>query len=559
MRKHFFVVLAVIIAMLSVLPVAAQESTPDLLAGAGISPATHDLYFSIRLDDAYLNEINGLIELVAKAAADVGVPTGDIPRVQDLFVQELNLSANPLDTWMGDTLSVSAQMKQNAPTEVVLVYVQINDQQAALDALNTMGAELRGVGTAGNYMIYESANADDIAVLLNDDTLILTNEDPKVIGGGDYPKLAAAANFSAAIGQLPADSYNFGMYISQELLQQSQGSGAPLFTGDIAIGGTLLDSKTLTLDIAMMTGTPATVTQAVDPAFMRYIPANTTAFTHSADLSGQLEQLFELVAAQGNPNARAEFEQALLAAGLSLDDVLAWTTGDYALFTGLNAPSLIRDLADTNAEGFASNLVFGVVIEAVEPQLAKQFAVKLSEILKMALAGNPDVNVVETDINGTPVTRIELNIPSTPGQSINLALGLAASDEVFVFGTFGAVESILTGATGFDTNPVYAESTAYLLPNAVSVWYADGTTLVSGTALLGLGTLGMSSMGRFGGAFDMNFNDQPTAQTVQNQDEAQQILAIIERLSQLVRYGTISAAVTPEGAYAIRATLTLGE
>lgn len=240
---------------------------------------------------------------------------------------------------------------------------------------------------------------------------------------------------------------------------------------------------------------------------------------------------------------------------------MAWTTGDYAIFTGLNTTALTRSLADGNAEGVSSNLDFGVVIEAVQPELAQQFASKLSEILTMALGGNPDVNVVQTEINGTPVTRIELNIPAAGTTSVNLALGLAANDEVFVFGTFRVVEGILTGASGFDTNPIYAESTAYLLPNAVSVWYADGSTLVSGTTLLGLGTVGsmMGGMGRFGDAFDMNFDSQPRAQTIQNQDEAQQIIVIIERLSQLVRYGTVSMTVTADGAYVVRATLTLGE
>lgn len=566
-RKPFFLVLAMIIAMLSILPVTAQAATPDLLSGAAVSPAAHDLYFAVRLDDAYLNELNGLVDLVAKALSDIGVPVDDIPRIQDFFVQQMDPSATPADVdaalaWLGDTLSISAQIGVNSSTETVVVYVQITDQQAALDALNEMGAQLRGVGTAGSYMIYESESADDIAVLLKDDTLIITNEDSTLIGGGDYPTLAADANFSAAMGKLPAASYNLALYVNEELIQESQrNDGTQLLTGDIAIGGTLLDSKTLTLDIALTSIAPTSVAQTIDPAFGRYLPANTTAMIHSVDLSGQLEQVLALAASQNNPNARAELEQALLAAGLSLDDLLAWTTGDYAIFTGLNTTALTRSLADGNAEGVSSNLDFGVVIEAVEPELAQQFASKLSEILTMALGGNPDVNVVQTEINGTPVTRIELNIPAAGTTSVNLALGLAANDEVFVFGTFRVVEGILTGASGFDTNPMYAESTAYLLPNAVSVWYADGSTLVSGTTLLGLGTVGsmMGGMGRFGGAFDMNFDSQPRAQTIQNQDEAQQIIVIIERLSQLVRYGTVSMTVTADGAYVVRATLTLGE
>lgn len=566
-RKPFFLVLAMIIAMLSILPVTAQAATPDLLSGAAVSPAAHDLYFAVRLDDAYLNELNGLVDLVAKALSDIGVPVDDIPRIQDFFVQQMDPSATPADVdaalaWLGDTLSISAQIGVNSSTETVVVYVQITDQQAALDALNEMGAQLRGVGTAGSYMIYESESADDIAVLLKDDTLIITNEDSTLIGGGDYPTLAADANFSAAMGKLPAASYNLALYITEELIQESQrNDGTQFLNGDIAIGGTLLDSKTLTLDIALTSIAPTSVIQTIDPTFGRYIPANTTAMIHSVDLSGQLEQVLALAASQNNSNARAELEQALLAAGLSLDDLLAWTTGDYAIFTGLNTTALTRSLADGNAEGVSSNLDFGVVIEAVEPELAQQFASKLSEILTMALGGNPDVNVVQTEINGTPVTRIELNIPAAGTTSVNLALGLAANDEVFVFGTFRVVEGILTGASGFDTNPMYAESTAYLLPNAVSVWYADGSTLVSGTTLLGLGTVGsmMGGMGRFGGAFDMNFDSQPRAQTIQNQDEAQQIIVIIERLSQLVRYGTVSMTVTADGAYVVRATLTLGE
>lgn len=563
MRKWTLFLVAALLAVFTITPLGAQDTAPDVFASAALTPATDEVYISIRLDDAYITTLNELYVVVRQALLDIDAPVEDLPALQYLLALALDPNATPENVdevlaWAGDTVTITADTEE-IERDAYTVFLPITDKQAALDSLNRSGMSLVESRTAGRFTVYDSERTADTALLLADDFLILTNHDPDLLAGGDYAKLSDAAGFVAARADLPADGYNAAFYIAASAVTTMQ-DGAAVINGDVLIGATLLDNKTLTLDVVNVPSTPAQPSQSVNSAFLRHIPANTTAFIHATDLSNLLNNAIALGEAQGNPNARAEFEQALLAAGLTLDDLLTWTKGDYAVFARADMPALLRAVADENTEALVTALDFGVTIEAADAVLAKQFSDKIASIIGAAIANQPGVALSTMDMNGTAVTRIEISAPMGLA-NLNFALGLGANDEVFAFGTFRAIEAIFSNAGGLDANGMYTESAAYLLPDATSVWYTDGQTLVAWVGLLGAGTLmPMSMSSTMQGALDMgNETAAARAQTIQNDDPTTQFLGVIERVSRLVRHATVSTAVSDKGAYIVRATLTIGE
>jgi len=564
LRKIPLIFVLALLAALTLTPLTAQESQPDVFALAALAPATDDVYVSIRIDDAYIATLNNLAALVGSALKDIGAPIEALPRLQDLIALQIDPNATPEQAdavlaLMGDTLAISGNIT-SAEAETYTVYLPISDQQAVLDAINATGAGLRGVGTAGRFMIYEAGDNSDTQLLLADDLLMVTTGDANLLGGGDYAKLSDLPNFASAVADLPADGYNLTAYVNAAALAKNADMDAT-FNGDILIAGTILGDKTLTLDAIAIPATPAAPSQPIDPAFLRYVPASSTAVIHATDLSNVINNIITLAEAQGNASARAEIDQALSSLDLKLDNFLAWTKGDYALFARTDMSVLMQAAANQNFEAIATAVDFGVVIQASDTALAKQFSDKIAGLLAGVLASQPGVVISTKDINGTTVTRIEISAPMGNGQTLNVALGMGANANVFVFGTFRAVESILTDTSGLSANPLYAEGMAYLLPNATSAWYTDGATLsTAGVALLG--TMGMA-VGSASSSIQQEFNfgrqTAARAQTIQSEDDLVMLMRAIERFTTLVRFTTASTAVSDSGSYVLRATLTLGE
>ncbi len=567
MRKLALFLVMALLAVFSLTPLSAQAPQPDVFALAALTPADAEVYMSIRIDDAYLTTLNGLVALVTNAAQEIGLPVESIPRLQDLIGTQIESNVTPEQVdqvlaLMGDTLAISTTRDSN-DVETFTVYLPIADKDGVLDIISMAGGVIQGVGTAGPFIIYEAKDNQETHFLLSDDMLIVTTADANLIGSGDYPKLSDASAFANAVADLPADGYNLVAYLSKDVINQNSGS-QDVFTGDILIAGTILNDKTLTLDAVAVPTTPAQPSQAIDPAFLRHVPANSTAVVHATNLSALLNSIITIAEGGDNPNARAEIEQGLASIDLSLDDLLAWTQGDYALFARADMPVLLQAILNQNPEALAGALDFGMVIQATDATLAKKFSDKIASLLGSIIGSQPGVALSVQTVNGTDLTRIEINVPTgNNGQTLNLALGFGANDDVFVFGTFAAVESIVNNSGGLATNPLYAESTAYVLPGATSVWYSDGATLTSAGALSAVGLMRASVGGSVFDGIEQEFNfgrqTAARAQTIQSEDEVVMIMRGLDRLSKLIRFATASTTISASGSYVLRATLTLGE
>jgi hypothetical protein len=177
------------------------------------------------------------------------------------------------------------------------------------------------------------------------------------------------------------------------------------------------------------------------------------------------------------------------------DDILSWTTGDYALFTRLNVVDLAAGVVENPnvLPDLNGRFDFGLVIEATDAEKAQALAEKLGALITGALSqGNtPGVTVGSDEINGVAVTVISLEAPIAPGNTFNLDITLGASDDVFFIATRPAATSIITGDGTLASNPGYLDAQPYLLANPTSVWYADGEGLIAGLGGITLVTLAL--------------------------------------------------------------------
>lgn len=539
---------------------AQSDESPDLLALAQLAPDDSEIFLAARIDDDYLATLDGLVAMLAGAGADLGMTVPEnLPRIQDLVATGFDRNATPEQVdavlaLLGDTAAASTRMVDGR--SVFGVYLTVTDREALVAAINPVGLGLNEAGVVGRFTLYRSPNTPT-ALLVADDLAIITDDDAALIASGDYPKLAALSTFAEAAAALPASSYNVLTYVSATSVTNTL-NNEDIFTrpGGLLLGATILDSGALSLDLAFSPLELESVSvTSIDPAFARFIPADANAVIHSTNLGGGLQTLAELSQQTSGQDMIAGFEQLTAVFGLTFDQFLTLTSGDYVLFSRLDLRGALEAGTATNPTVLTDYFDMALVLEATDPALAAEFDGRIAELLNVG-AQDQDFTVSTVTVGETEVTRLDLVIPEN---NIPLALGIAATDEVFVVGTFGAVEQVLTGAPAIDTQPAYTAAAADLLPNPVVVAYADGSAF-SGL-FVSVGFVGSSVNSVFEevqNELDGTTTMQPVGTPVV-EDFTPQVLAAYDRLVQLLRYGTVSATITDAGVYVARATITLGE
>src|SRR5690606_34488507 len=146
--------------------------------------------------------------------------------------------------------------------------------------------------------------------------------------------------------------------------------------------------------------------------------------------------------------------------GFDLDeDILSWTTGDYAFFGRVDILPII-DMFSQNLGSFPSteqqleaieHLDFGGVLEIGDLESAHAFYEEVSarvvalNTLAEAAERSHNVDVQQITINGADATHIHLvdYVGAGANEQIALDLAFGVNDDVFVFGTLSVVEAVL--------------------------------------------------------------------------------------------------------------------
>lgn len=514
--------LGFILVCLLALTVSPAAAVPvgDLTALARFIPANADIFASARIDDGYI----GIWDEFARRLA--AIFPDDFPRTT--LTEQLDLLSKPFGgdfqavfrSWLGDTAALAIidyglllDNNFRNDSDAILGAVAITDAagaEAYFDGLNQRDGVTAVKTRDENGILYEFSRGEIRSILIQDDVILFGN---LTAARERTTRLADFDGFADALARLPETDYNILVYVNYPSLSESMlnsplfgGAGADdvfglLFqtTGTAAFGFTILDGRSFTMDFTLAYD-PAAIAEfydldpslliqrPFDPAFARFIPAGTPLVVFDNDLAGgyqgALGQLASMttVAIPGGSIPADEVERALEqvnfalrgATGLTLDELLGWMSGDFALWLGLSEAA---QSADSMFGLIAANPVdFGLLVDAsVDPDAAAAAARGLrrgfSTLAELASGVSTRFSVTDETIGGVEVAVLTITDRNLP---FPIQIMVGASADLLVLGTRGAVEAAFAPGAGLDTDPAFQEALAYILPGAQGLAYASG-------------------------------------------------------------------------------------
>ncbi len=592
-RAAVFVLLAFCLA-LSIAPAFMQgETQPDVTELARYFPDNSYAFAAFRLDDAYIDQLDQIIQSFSVPLQSIGVPPFSIRRLLTMLPQ-----GDDLLNGFGDRGAVGcygdlAELTAAGTTNTAQCYavIELDDSAALTEFLRT---------TLPSNAILEFELDDGTPVFeLTDGTQFLVFPDKLLITTPTTPYTLPTADllsddetFQQTIAELPAPAYNILAYgdltVYNTLALEADPALAAFEIVPVALGLTILDGDTLTIDSAVPSGIASAA--AVDPNFARFIPADANAVIHATNFSGLVQDtVFPLIDTlqtasvpleyrqPGTPSpertAEGQVRMVLSAIGLNLDDILAWTTGDYALFARVDTIEIGRGILG-NKLNLNGAFDFGIVIEAADPALAADFVARLNELVQSSPTG--EVTIQQTSIADFPVTLIDAHIEgSQVGDEQNVEatdpqLVYGATSEIFFFTTYATAEQILTGGATLINSGTYLDAQRYVLPDPTSIWYTDGEGILIGLAGSPFGSVGVLALlgPSIGNIFDgivMGLQGtptptptpSPTPSPTPNAAQIDETLAPLQALYDNIRHSTMSSTITADGAVLFRMTITL--
>ena len=539
--KRVVLVLALLLVFGAAVIPAAAVPTADLTALSSVFPANTAIFAAIRTDDGYIETLDGVIARINQV-----LPASDqIDSLRDTFEMGAGMMGGSFDSvfrsWLGDTAALGVDISYLIDEDddndylAATLAIAVTDSAAAVEfargLLSSQGdfdAQYT-VEVSDDVTFFRPTTSEPrldgvIPFMFTENYVVMGNLTPVM---NRMARLNTNAGFNETMSALPLDDYNIALYIdtralfdAQMTMLAMQNSGRQMAEmaemigmlagisnnlGSIGIGFTVVDGRSLTIDIASTADPEAiagalgldagamVVAQPIDPAFARFIPAGTPIVTHVTNLSGAYDALLTGlragVALGGDEDmaeeALAEIESGIAGVefairgltGLDLeDDILSWMTGDLAIWLGLT-PTFAE--ATSLFGGLAAGLPvdFGILIDA---RANPDNAAALVEGLKNALTFA--ARQVPAD-SGTTITVADENIGGNAGVSATIVdrslpfpieLVIGASADVFVIGTRAAAEAALNPGAGMDSDPAYQEALGYALADTVQLQYLAG-------------------------------------------------------------------------------------
>ena len=584
--------------LLIFLPVLGVQALDDFTTGpqslAAYFPQDTNIFISIRTDEGYLDQLDSLGD---RLLAQINSPEfetlleQDVPPISlrdtlNIALTELGTDLGALYEWLGDhsAVGLTFEMTEFGPGDVdegaTFFVLEISDKDAALNFLTEqLGDRLR---------VREDEEADFTVLVyppersifyINDEVLIVGNRQLDVADFSRETSLLENADFMTTMNSLPGNNYNFVSYIDLETLltpNLAQSGLDSMSVGGLGIAGTILDETTLVLDTVQLTGGAMSSDAAqVDADFLRFVPENASAVVHASDLTALYEQLTatltDIAIANGDSDPTPQIEMLVGVGGIDLrQDILDWTTGDYALFARLDPVPAVRALANQELD-IANRFDLGMVVEATDAEKASALAKNLSTLLAAVVDPETGATVSDAQINGVDVTLISISGPIPDFGTLTVEVVIGASDEVFFISTRNAAEDILDGTGTYADNSGYIDASGYLLPDATSVWVTDGTGSLS---VLSIPTLGVLTVlgPSIGNVFEQiitefgNDEPRPTATPTPTPTPIPipdpRVMALADALEATINSidsTSISSRITEAGAVVVRMTISYSE
>ncbi|MFW5691190.1 MAG: hypothetical protein ACOCXZ_01705 [Chloroflexota bacterium] len=556
MRKRFIALMALLLLTVPFLSSVQAVPTADLTALARYYPEDAPLFAAIRTDDGYFETLNGLVDQINANLGGGVIPASfTIPTAPELLDQIiLNGDGAFLGVtfdWVGETLAFGTTAF--TPEPAALLALDVNDRELAETELRGLLVDTSSsdVVEVEGYLLFAN-EAERTFIALTEDAAIVSDQRAAVVAAAERADatLADSETFNATLSLLPQGDYNIAAYadlaalteLAMMMTMSAPPDGtmelAPMMPGmdetaqsKLAIGATILDGRSLVLDLALRPDNPDVVVnqpgyveeQPVNLDFAAYLPAYTQLAILDNDAKASfdagfaaLDALGPMLQAQLIPMLQMEmdgmdgmgegpfgqmgmldlstvnfggalknFITQIFAGftGLNLeDDVLAWQTGDYAMTASLLP--------------VASDLVFTLditsVTAATDPAAAADVVSQLTTAGELYNLGLLTENIAEANAlvlpDLIPSLPVDLPPPTVPAEAREIDLIVASDDNVFVVGSRpGATYALTQDGPSLLDNPVYQYASSLFLPESYQVWYASGVDIAN--AILALAPL----------------------------------------------------------------------
>jgi hypothetical protein len=320
-------------------------------------------------------------------------------------------------------------------------------------------------------------------------------------------------------------------------------------------------------DFAALSGVEVTSYGVANPEFRRFIPTGTGVLMHGTDLStnyitstAQLGTMMnQMDPSSGDPVTQVEGMVSAFT-GINLrEDILPWTTGDYAIAMDVDLDALLAAAnAGNNVDPLdvLDPLPFGLALlfEATDPAQAAAATEKIVSAVERLAGGEESVNVAPGTVGGNDATIISMTAP-LEGQPFVFELVIGSNNDVFFFGTKDYIESALTG-NGLLDDPVYQDASQYFVADANSVIYTDDDGLLAGFSIPILAVLGPAIGNVFDNIVeDLNASLPDSSRTMIQNDPMAEMRQALDAYRGLIASSSISGSYN--NGYIARMVITL--
>ncbi len=374
---------AVLLATLLILAVGFNRAQDDAPLESYL-PANSDVYFSLRVDDGYIETLDGVYADVLNALSGTTVGAMVPPELSqmsvDTILNQFSMQFLGADfqtsvrSWLGQRVvmgmsDIAVMMDDDSNNDIqfkIVVAADITDSAKVRTAIDTILAmmeleEAYQESSEGGFTVLSAGNIPFAPTIMWNDSVLIVGINAGVADVTSSNSLLNNPDFNDTMSQLPAENYNIQAYLNANTFFQATLPQTPmpdeataglvnaLFSaiGQQAIGFTLIDGRSFVVDVVQKAGdtsgleemglplqTLGSLTgayQPIQPDFADNLPPETAFLIHGSNLrgvydnliaSGQVLESMDPTGATGAVDAAiAQFETEFKAeTGLSLQD-----------------------------------------------------------------------------------------------------------------------------------------------------------------------------------------------------------------------------------------------
>ena len=265
MLKRLGLIITLLLFLLTLSPTLgfAQSDLAGVAAMARYFPADTVFFAATRTDEDFLSLLDTLQQPIFQSAEAAGAPSAgaSLSETLNLGLANINTTLDGVMGWLGDYAAIGSTAQGFEPATVTpaqgfYAVIEIADRAGA-EAFFVSVLSLSPFNFArseeGSFTIFASDLPGGTGIAISDDLLLIYPQ----IGG--LPQLIRDTqldfnpDYQAAVGALPADSYNVLAYIDPTPFAQNvpldPTGKRTLESAPLALGFTMLDDRTFAIEL----------------------------------------------------------------------------------------------------------------------------------------------------------------------------------------------------------------------------------------------------------------------------------------------------------------------